>query len=58
MSIHALAWMSIAVPCEREQVNIVYEIRSRYPDLATEGEDMMNNNSSGIKDHPVVSHEV
>ena len=56
MSIHALAWMSIAVPCERERVNIVFEIRSRYPDLTTEGENMIN--SSGIKDHLVVSHEV
>src|SRR4249919_438201 len=56
MSIHALAWMSISAPFEREQVDTVFEIRSRYPDLTTEGEDMMNN-SSGIKDHPVVSHE-
>jgi len=30
-------------------------VRSGYPDLTTEGEDMIN--SSGIKDHPVVSHE-
>src|SRR2546430_14415088 len=57
MSIHALAWMSIAVPCKRERVNIVFEGRSGYPDLTTKGEDMMNNSSSGIKDHPVVSHE-
>jgi predicted dithiol-disulfide oxidoreductase (DUF899 family) len=49
--------MSIAVPRERERVNIVFEIRSRYPDLTTEGEDMINNSSSGIKDHTVVSHE-
>jgi hypothetical protein len=41
---------------EREQVDTVFEGRSGYPDLPTEGEDMMNN-SSGIKDHPVVSHE-
>jgi hypothetical protein len=40
---------------EREQVDTVFEGRSGYPDLTTEGEDMIN--SSGIKDHPVVSHE-
>jgi len=55
MSIHALAWMSIAAPFEREQVDTVFEGRSGYLDLTTEGEDMIN--SSGIKDHPVVSHE-
>jgi len=43
---------------EREQVDTVFEGRSGYPDLTTEGENMMNNSSSGIKDHPVVSHEV
>ena len=41
---------------EREQVDTVFEGRSGYPDLTTEGETMLN--SSGIKDHPVVSHEV
>ena len=41
---------------EREQVDTVFEGRSGYPDLTTEGENMIN--SSGIKDHPVVSHEV
>src|SRR5216684_7631367 len=40
---------------EREQVDTVFEGRSGYPDLTTEGDDMIN--SSGIKDHPVVSHE-
>src|SRR5260370_35219361 len=33
MSIHALAWMSIAAPFEREQVDTVFEGRSGYPDL-------------------------
>jgi hypothetical protein len=56
ISIHALAWMSISAPFEREQVDTVFEGRSGYPGLTTEGENMIN--SSGIKDHPVVSHEV
>jgi len=56
MSIHARAWMSISAPFEREHVDTVFEGRSGYPDPTTEGENMIN--SSGIKDHPVVSHEV
>ena len=55
MSIHALVWMSTSSPFEREQVDTVFEGRSCYLDLTTEGEDMIN--SSSIKDHPVVSHE-
>src|SRR5713101_4109548 len=57
MSIHALAWMSISAPFEGEQVDTVFEGRSGYPDLTTEGEDMTNDSRSGIKDHSVVSHE-
>ena len=41
---------------EREQVDTVFEGRSGSPDLTTEGETMLN--SSGLKDHPVVSPEV
>jgi len=47
--------MSTSAPFEREQVDTVFEDRSGYLDLTTEGEDMIN--SSGIKDHTVVSHE-
>jgi hypothetical protein len=50
-----LLFALVSWPCEREQVDTVFEDRSGYLDLTTEGEDMIN--SSGIKDHPVVSHE-
>jgi hypothetical protein len=48
--------MSISAPFEREQVDTVFEGRSGYPDLTTEGENMINS-SSDLKDRPVVSHE-
>jgi len=47
--------MSTSAPFEREQVDTVFEGRSGFIDLTTEGEDMIN--SSDIKDHTVVSHE-